>query len=351
VQFPLYLRVPGWCNAPALRINGKKTPVYTEPRTFIVIDRTWKDGDTVDLTLPMELKLRYWIRNGNTVSVDRGPLTYSLKIGEKYVRYGGTDKWPALEVYPTTAWNYGLVLDPDKPLNEQFDVRERSWPKDSQPFEAQAAPIEIKAKARRIPNWQPDHLGLIGTVQPSPIKSDQPTETVTLIPMGAARLRISAFPWIGEGPNAREWQGSQQSKARYMTSESYCWELDSTAALSDGDIPANSNDKNVLRFTWWPHKGTAEWVQYDFQKPRKVSQAEVYWFDDTGGGGCRVPQSWKLLYKDGDNWKEVPNASACGVEKDKFNKVTFDAVSTTALRLEAQLQQDYSAGILEWQID
>ena len=109
VEFPLYLRVPGWCNAPTLRVNGRKVPVYPEPRTFIVIDRKWKDGDTVDLTLPMELKLRYWIRNGNTVSVDRGPLTYSLKIGEKYVRYGGTDKWPAQEVYPTTAWNYGLV--------------------------------------------------------------------------------------------------------------------------------------------------------------------------------------------------------------------------------------------------
>jgi len=350
VQFPLYVRVPGWCDAPTLRINGRKAPVYTEPRTFIVIDRTWKDGDTVDLTLPMELRLRYWIRNGNTVSIDRGPLTYSLKIGERYVRYGGTDKWPALEVYPTTAWNYGLILDPDKPLEEQLNVRESRWPKDNQPFEAQAAPIEIKAKAKRIPNWQPDHLGLIGTVQPSPIKSDQPAETVTLIPMGAARLRISAFPWIGEGPNAREWQASQQSKAKYLTSESYCWELDSTAALSDGDIPANSHDNSVLRFTWWPHKGTAEWVQYDFPQTRKVSHAEVYWFDDTGSGGCRVPQSWKLLYKDGDNWKEVPNPAAFGLEKDKFNKVTFDAVRTTALRLEAQFQPEFSAGILEWQI-
>ena len=78
----------------------------------------------------------------------------------------------------------------------------------------------------------------------------------------------------------------------------------------------------------------------------------MYWFDDAAGsGGCRVPQSWKLLYKDGDNWKEVPNASAYGAEKDKFNKVTFDAVKTTALRLEAQLQPEFSAGILEWQID
>ncbi|MBN1508241.1 MAG: glycoside hydrolase family 127 protein [Sedimentisphaerales bacterium] len=206
VEFPLYLRIPGWCTAPALRINGSAVPAYAEPRTFLVLDRQWKDGDTVDLTLPMELKLRYWIRNGNTVSVDRGPLTYSLRIGEKYVRYGGTDKWPALEVYPTTAWNYGLILDPRKPLREQFRVHQKSWPRDNQPFEATAAPIEIDAKARRIPNWQADRLGLIGTVQPSPIKSDEPVEAVTLIPMGAARLRISAFPWIGEGPDAREWR-------------------------------------------------------------------------------------------------------------------------------------------------
>ncbi|MCX5645115.1 MAG: glycoside hydrolase family 127 protein [Phycisphaerae bacterium] len=206
VQFPLYLRVPGWCEKPALRINGKKTVVFAEPRTFLVIDRQWKDGDTLELTLPMELKLRYWIRNGNTASVNRGPLTYALKIGEKYVRHGGTDAWPAFEVYPTTAWNYGLVIDADKPLNTQFEVKKKGWPKDNQPFEAQAAPIEIRAKAKKIANWKPDSLGLIGEVQPSPIKSDEPAETVTLIPMGAARLRISAFPWIGEGPNAHEWQ-------------------------------------------------------------------------------------------------------------------------------------------------
>jgi hypothetical protein len=198
--FPLYLRIPGWCEKPALQMNGKKTAVSAEPRTFLVLDRTWKDGDTVELTLPMEVKLRYWLRNGNTVSVDRGPLTYALKIGEKYVRHGGTDAWPAFEVYPTTAWNYGLVIEAGRPLTEQFEVKNRSWPEDNQPFGAQAAPLEIRARARKIPNWQPDALGLIGAVQPSPVRSEQPVETVALIPMGAARLRISAFPWIGVSP-------------------------------------------------------------------------------------------------------------------------------------------------------
>jgi hypothetical protein len=206
VSFPLYLRVPGWCEKPALRINGEKTPIHAEPRTFLVLDRTWKDGDTIGLTLPMELKLRYWTRNGNTVSVERGPLTYSLKIGEKYTRHGGTDAWPAFEVHPTTAWNYGLVLDADQPLDKQLEVRKKTWPADNQPFEAQAAPLEIRARAKKIPNWQPDSLGLIGEVQPSPVRSQEPVETVTLIPMGAARLRISAFPWIGNGPGAHDWQ-------------------------------------------------------------------------------------------------------------------------------------------------
>ncbi|MEN6336119.1 MAG: beta-L-arabinofuranosidase domain-containing protein [Phycisphaerales bacterium] len=203
VQFPLYLRVPGWCEKPILRINGKNTPVHAEPRTFIVVDRRWKDGDSLEVSFPMELRLRYWIRNANTVCVDRGPLTYSLKIGEKYVREGGDDKWPGCEVYPTTAWNYGLVIDPAKPLAKQFDVRTKPWPADNQPFAADAAPVEITAKAQKIPGWQMDERGMVGEVQTSPVRSDEPAEAVTLIPMGAARLRISAFPWMSPGPVVR----------------------------------------------------------------------------------------------------------------------------------------------------
>ena len=98
------------------------------------------------------------------------------------------------------------MIDPAKPLAKQFDIQTKNWPQDNQPFAAEAAPIEIKVQARQIPNWQPDERGLIGEVQASPVKSEEPVETVTLIPMGAARLRISAFPWFGSGPNAHEWE-------------------------------------------------------------------------------------------------------------------------------------------------
>ena len=91
-------------------------------------------------------------------------------------------------------------------------------------------------------------------------------------------------------------------------------------------------------------------MQYDFDKPRKVSGVSVYWFDDTGAGSCRVPQSWRLLRKSGDDWKPVEGANKFGVKKDAWNRVNFSAVETKALRLEVQLQRGFSGGILEWKV-
>lgn len=350
VKFPLYLRVPEWCKAAGLEIDGEKAQIRTRPRSYIMIERTWKKGDKVRLILPMQVSLRKWTENNNSVSIDRGPLTYSLKIGEHYVRQGGTDDWPAWEIHPTTPWNYGLLLDQGNPA-ASFEFVPGTWPADDQPFKAEAAPVMMWAKAKKIPQWQMDNLGLVGLLQPSPAKSDEPIEKVSLIPMGCARLRISSFPTIGAGPDAHNWQAPPKPAKPIPTKVSHCWDNDTANACSDGLLPKNSNDHDIPRFTWWDHKGSAEWVQYDFDKPMKVSSVDVYWFDDTGVGGCRVPASWRLLYKAGDEFKAVPNASSFAVEKDKFNKVTFDPVETGSLRLEVQLQGDFSAGILEWRIN
>jgi len=138
------------------------------------------------------------------VSIDFGPLTYSLSIGERWSRYGGDDKWPEQEVFATTPWNYGLVLDEKDPA-ASFEIERDSKPLAKQPFTPEAVPIRLKAKARRIPSWQQDPTGLIRPLQASPVQSNEPIETVTLIPMGAARLRIASFPTIGEGTNAHSW--------------------------------------------------------------------------------------------------------------------------------------------------
>jgi hypothetical protein len=163
--------------------------------------------------------------------------------------------------------------------------------------------------------------------------------------MGAARLRISAFPAIGTGPDARRWQ-----RPPPPPKASHCFAADTTEALCDGLLPQNSNDHGIPRFTWWDHRGTEEWVEYEFPAPRQVSGAEVYWFDDTGVGQCRVPKSWTVLYRDVDTWRPVEAAGTGGVAKDCFNAVKFAPVTTRGLRLAVVLEEGVSGGILEWRV-
>ena len=152
----------------------------------------------------MQVAVRTWTKNHNAASVDYGPLTFSLKIGEKWTRYGGTDAWPEWEVRPTTAWNYGLVLKEGDPARS-FEVVRKRGPVAANPFVPDAAPVALRVQARKIPAWRINAHGLVGKLQDSPVKSDEPVETVTLIPMGAARLRISSFPVIGSGAGAHPW--------------------------------------------------------------------------------------------------------------------------------------------------
>ncbi len=364
VTWPLYLRIPGWSRDVALQINNEAIAIEPGDGQWIRIEREWFGEERVVLELPMEISVRRWEKNHNSATVDYGPLTLSLKIGERYDRFDSTetaigdskwqagvntDLWPSWEIHPTTPWNYGLVFDESNPA-DSFTVTRRAWPQDDFPFTLEAAPIVVKAKGRKIPNWKLDRYGLCDVLQDSPVKSEEPVENIELIPMGAARLRISAFPVIGSGPEATEWQAPQMPKPpKYKVTVSH--KFDSPEAMCDDEAPANSNDHSVERFTWWDHKGSVEWVQYDFKAPRELTSTAVYWFDDTGVGECRAPESWRLLYKDGDDWKPVETADAYGVARDRFNSVAFKPVKTDAVRLEAKLRPNYSGGILEWTVE
>lgn len=197
VEFPLLLRVPRWCDSPKLCINGESIDASAKPTSYLSIERIWNDGDVVRLELPMKLRVRKWANNANSVSIEYGPLTYSLKIGEKWVRYGGTDKWPAFEVYPTSPWNYGLVIDPQNPM-ASFEVSRKKSPIAHQPFTLENAPMEISTKGKRIADWKAEN-GITPILPKSPVRSDEPIERIILVPMGTARLRISSFPLIAEG--------------------------------------------------------------------------------------------------------------------------------------------------------
>jgi len=346
VKFPLYLRIPTWCENPTLSVNRMIADENLQPGKVVCIDREWKPGDRVLLQLPMPIRVKTWIGNRDTVSVSRGPLTYSLLIKEKYTQYAGTDEWPAYDIFPDSPWNYGLTIDPAKPT-DSLKVETAEWPANDRPFTLKA-PVRIVAKARRIPAWTLDRRGLVNEVAPSPVKSSEPIESVVLIPMGAARLRISAFPRI-DNVTGKEWP--PPPKPKYIASASHCWDGDTVDALCDDEVPKHSNDRGLDRFTWWPRKGGVEWVQFDFDMPMAVASAQVYWFDDTPSkGGCKLPKSWRVLYKDGKEWKPVEKPSGYPVARDSFCEVKFQEVTTSALRVEVQLEKDYSGGILEWRV-
>jgi hypothetical protein len=228
----------------------------------------------------------------------------------------------------------------------------KNWDGKGQPFTLEAAPLQLKAKAKKITNWKLDpQYKLAGTLQLSPAKSDEPEETVTLVPMGCARLRIASFPTIGQGPDAKEWVYKEPVLASFVH--------DNVSALNDGKIPSSSNDHSIPRFTWWDHKGTTEFVEYRFEAGRKISAAEVYWFDDSPEGQCRVPASWRLLYQvparemdKAGEWQPVDVVEGeYGAKPNQVNRVKFKPVQSRGLRLEVQLQKDYSGGVLEWKVE
>jgi hypothetical protein len=166
--------------------------------------------------------------------------------------------------------------------------------------------------------------------------------------MGAARLRISAFPLIGAGQDAKDWPAARPADVK--PSASHCFANDTVEALCDGVLPKHSADQTIERFTWWPRKGTVEWVQYDFPRPRRVDRAGVYWFADHPKGGCKLPRSWRLLYRSDRGWQPVPDGGPYPLRLNQLCEVRFRPVNTSALRLEVQLEAGFSAGILEWQV-
>ncbi len=368
VVFPLYLRVPGWCRGASLELNGAPLGASAPGGAFVRIERRWRAGDTVVLRLPMEVEVERWPANHDAASVRRGPLVYSLDIPERVVRrradetavhdskwQEGVDleAWPAFELFAAAPWNYGLLLDEADPASG-FRLERRAWPADDYPFERSAAPLVLRGRGRRIPAWGIDRFGLAAELQDSPARSAEPDEELRLVPMGAARLRVSAFPVVARDPAAGvEWTPPALPQRLFEARASHCFGGDRVEAVADGLLPDHSGDLKLPRHTFWPHLGTAEWLEARFDAPRELRRVAVYWFDDEDeSGGCRVPQSWRLSAWVDGAWRPLtPAGPPPGTARDRENLVEFPAVLTEALRIDVQLQPGASAGVLEWRVD
>lgn len=207
--FPLYLRIPAWCKQPGIVLNGSSLPVKQNATgKYIRLERVWHDGDRLVLLLPMSLSLKRWTANANSVSVYYGPLGFSLLIpariqeenptlhvdpDSRWRADADTQRWRAYNLFPASAWNEAICLN-DRHQLQWVKIIRGAWPANDSPFTPQTSPIRLLTLGQQVPFWQVDTNGLCGPLPQSPLSLQTPVDTLTLIPMGAARLRISAFP-------------------------------------------------------------------------------------------------------------------------------------------------------------
>jgi DUF1680 family protein len=315
--FTLHLRVPGWCHEiPTVTINGQPVARQEPEKGCLKIERTWKAGDTVQLTLPMPVERVYAdprVRaDVGRVALQRGPVVYCLE---------GVDNPEAVR---------NLCLPAKNDLKATFEK------------DLLGGVVVIRGEGLAVSR---DENGERIT-RPVPFRAipyctwdnRQPGPMTVWLPEKAELAEIPGEDGVVVG--------DVRIRASHVNP------TDTLMSLNDDVVPKASNDHDIPRMTWWDHKGTSEWLSYRFDRPRVLVGAEVYWFDDTGRGGCRVPVEWKLLYRDGNDWKAVPRVSGTtyGTALDRFNKVVFAPITTRELKLEVKLKDGFSGGVLKWHV-
>jgi hypothetical protein len=327
--FALNVRIPGWARnepvpsdlyrfadaappPPTLKVNGAVVDISLT-KGFARIERKWSAGDVVELNLPMPV--RRVAANAaveadqGRVALQRGPLVFAAEWPDNP---GGRVR--------------NLLLADDAALTTEF---RNDLLGGVQVIRGRAAALTLDAQGQASRREQ-DFLAI-----PYYAWANRGAGEMTVwIPNRPTSARPQPFPTLA-------------SKAKVTASPAGHY----PTAVNDQGEPRSSRDATSFFFHWWPEKGSTEWIEYALEAPTRVSSVEVYWFDDTGSGECRTPFSWRLLYKDGAEWKPVEVVGPYGIAKDAYNKVAFTPVTTSGLRLEVKLQPEWSAGIQEWKVN
>jgi uncharacterized protein len=324
-RFTVSVRIPGWArnspvpgdlytyqdempNRPSITVNGKPHPLEMR-NGYAVLDRLWEKGDRVGLDIPMPVRRVSAHPNieedRGKVAFERGPVVFCLE---------GAD-------------------------NEGDHVSD----------------LVIPDTASISSFFKPDLLGGVQVIGGSAYSTRRQLDGRVAVEKPVSFTAIPYYAWSHRGLHPMTvWPAKDISVVKPLPAPTLAFQSRLTTsggtdmqAINDQLLPKHSNDHTIPYFHWWPKKGTAEWVQYDLPRTTIVSRVSVYWFDDTGTGECRVPRSWKILYRDGGEWKPVQPAAPVESVKDKVVAVPFDPVTTDAVRIEVELLPEFSAGIYE----
>ncbi len=328
-SFTVKLRIPGWARnevvpdnelywfkdksnkTVSVKVNGEPVTMVLS-KGYLSINRTWKKGDVIQVDLPVEVRRVSCNEkvegNRGKVALQRGPLVYCAE---------GLDF--------SDANIMDLVLGDDAVLRDKFEP------------DSFKGIVALHGKAQQTSRKMDGTVELSKEVDFKAIPyyawaHRKPTPMTMWFPTHKDVARPKPAPTIA---NMSKIEGSMVNK--------------SIEAVRDQILPAGSNDRNYSFFHWWPRSNQTEWISYTFDKPYKISKAKVFWFNDNGG--CKPPKTWRIYYKEGDNWIPVKSKNEYGIQLDIINTTNFEPVTTTAVKIEIDLPVDCSSGIHEWIIE
>ncbi|WP_071147445.1 glycoside hydrolase family 127 protein [Bacteroides ihuae] len=336
-KFAMRLRVPGWAKespvpsdlysftdqsqAISLSINGKKENIK-ESDGYITLVRTWKKGDKIEINFPMpvrRIKANPNVKDDEgKLAIQRGPIVYCLE---------GVDQADKHVLNKYIPQNTSFKAQFDKDLLNGVMV-----------LKGKAKEVSLNGKEKEV---------AFTAIPYSTWNNRGADEMAVWIPYAANYTRPVPAPTIASRAHTFTMKTPIQKDApKSASTEEWAW------GVNDQWEPKSSSDISKPYHYWWLKEGSLETMVYEFDKPETVSNVEVYWLDfDHYDGNFRIPKSWKLYYKEGKTWKEVEAKNQYIVKKDCYNKLNFKPVTTTGLKIAAQLQKGESGGIIEWKVN
>jgi len=327
----ILLRIPGWArneavpgnlyrygdrvvSAPSVAVNGRALRVNTD-RGYTRIERTWRKGDVIELRLPMPVR-RVAANDAaredrGMMALERGPLVYCAEWpdnGGHALHVIVSDKAPL-----ASEWRKDLLGGTQAIVGRVAAVHRAvdGVSTEERPHDLVAIPYH---------RWSNRGMGEMAVWLP------QARDSAWLAPVPPAPIRLVR----SSGEVLKAWTGYNDQNS-------------DIGAVYDGRDPLSSADESYRYVRMRPPSGTPAWIEYELSAPTRLSSVAVYWFDDRRF--CRLPQTWRVLYRDGDQWRAVSNFDAYNIVKDAFNTVRFDPVMTSALRLEIEpVTTHYAAG-------